>query len=72
MARVHRAGGVQKFTSGPGNIAEEFLDKWVKAGRGDQAAILFGDQTITFEQLMKMANKVANVLKSWVWNPRIG
>jgi 2-aminobenzoate-CoA ligase len=51
------------LVSGPLNIAEEFLDKHVKAGRGAEAAILFGDKTITFEQLMKTANKVANVLK---------
>ncbi len=52
------------LVAGPVNIAEEFLDKHVKAGLGKQAAILFGDKTITYEELMKMANKVANILKS--------
>ncbi|HAY21094.1 MAG TPA: AMP-dependent synthetase [Desulfobacterales bacterium] len=53
----------KSLVAGPVNIAEEFLDKWVKAGRGNEPAILFGDQKITFEQLMKTANKVANALK---------
>ena len=46
------------------NIAEEFLDKHVKEGRGDYAAILFGDQKITYKELLAQANKFANVLKS--------
>lgn len=46
------------------NIAEEFLDKHVKAGRGDYPAILFGDQKVTYKELLAQANKFANVLKS--------
>jgi 2-aminobenzoate-CoA ligase len=45
------------------NIAEEFLDKHVKEGRGDNAAILFGDQKVTYKELLAQANKFANVLK---------
>jgi 2-aminobenzoate-CoA ligase len=45
------------------NIAEEFLDKHVKAGRGDYPAILFGDQKVTYKELLAQANKFANVLK---------
>ncbi|MGA8573151.1 MAG: class I adenylate-forming enzyme family protein [Desulfobaccales bacterium] len=52
----------KKYHSGQWNIAEEFLDRHVKEGRGDQAAILFGDQKITFKELVAMANKFANVL----------
>src|SRR4030065_2372370 len=52
----------KQFTSGQWNIAEEFLDKHVNEGRGDQVAILFGDQKITFKELLAMANKFANVL----------
>lgn len=52
----------KKYTSGQWNIAEEFLDRHVKEGRGDQAAILFGDQKISFKELLAMANKFANVL----------
>src|SRR4030042_5833231 len=46
--------------SGQWNIAEEFLDKHVK---GDNVAILFGDQKITYKELLAQANKFANVLK---------
>ena len=53
----------KKFTSGQWNIGEEFLDKHVKEGRGDQVAILFGDQKITYKELLAMSNKFANVLK---------
>jgi 2-aminobenzoate-CoA ligase len=52
----------KQFASGQWNIAEEFLDKHVKAGRGDQVAILFGDQKITYKELLAMSNKFANVL----------
>ena len=52
----------KQYASGQWNIAEEFLDKHVKEGRGDQAAILFGDQKTTYKELLAMANKFANVL----------
>jgi 2-aminobenzoate-CoA ligase len=53
----------QELTARPVNIAEEFLDKHVQAGRGDNVAILFGDQKITYKELLAQANKFANVLK---------
>ncbi|MGQ9688704.1 MAG: acyl-CoA synthetase [Desulfobaccales bacterium] len=46
------------------NLAEFLLDRHVKEGRGDKPAILFGDTTITYKELLAMANKFANVLKS--------
>jgi len=52
----------KQFASGQWNIAEEFLDKHVQAGRGDNVAILFGDQKITYKELLAMSNKFANVL----------
>jgi 2-aminobenzoate-CoA ligase len=52
----------KQYATGQWNIAEEFLDKHVKAGQGDQAAVLFGDQKITYKELLAMANKFANVL----------
>jgi 2-aminobenzoate-CoA ligase len=52
----------KQYTTGQWNIAEEFLDKHVKEGRGDNVAILFGDQKITYKELLAMANKFANVL----------
>src|SRR5512143_2283549 len=50
----------KQYATGKWNIAEEFLDKHVK---DDNVAILFGDQKITYKELMVMANKFANVLK---------
>ncbi|MFH1596840.1 MAG: acyl-CoA synthetase [Pseudomonadota bacterium] len=52
----------KQFASGQWNIAEEFLDKHVEAGRGDQVAVLFGDQKVTYKELLAMSNKFANVL----------
>ena len=51
------------------NIAYEAIDRHVKNGRGDKAAILWegkdGEQeTYTFEDLARMSNKWANVLRS--------
>ena len=53
----------KQYASGQWNIAEEFLDKHVKEGRGDNVAIFFGDQKISYKELLAMANKFANVLK---------
>ena len=46
------------------NLAEFLLDRHVKEGRGDNVAILFGDTKTTYNELLAMANKFANVLKS--------
>jgi 2-aminobenzoate-CoA ligase len=46
------------------NLAEFLLDRHVKEGRGDNVAIYFGDTKTTYKELLAMANKVANVLKS--------
>jgi 2-aminobenzoate-CoA ligase len=54
----------KQYASGQWNIAEEFLDKHVKEGRGDNAAVKFGDQEITYKELLAMSNKFANVLTS--------
>lgn len=52
----------KQYATGKWNIAEEFLDKHVKEGRGDNVAIYFGDQKISYKELLAMANKFANVL----------
>ncbi|MBU4231671.1 MAG: AMP-binding protein, partial [Proteobacteria bacterium] len=52
----------KQYASGSWNIAEEFLDKHVKEGRGDNIAVYFGDQKITYKEMLVMANKFANVL----------
>jgi 2-aminobenzoate-CoA ligase len=46
------------------NLGEFLLDRHVKEGKGDNVAILFGDQKVTYKELMVTANKFANVLKS--------
>ncbi|OGP72186.1 MAG: AMP-dependent synthetase [Deltaproteobacteria bacterium RBG_13_58_19] len=45
------------------NLAEFLLDRHVKEGRGDNVAILFADQKVTYKELLATANKFANVLK---------
>ena len=45
------------------NLADFLLDRHVREGRGDNAAIKFMDQTITYVQLQGMANKFGNALK---------
>src|SRR3974377_1605877 len=45
------------------NLADFFLDRHGREGRGDNAAILFGDTKLTYKEVVAMANKVANVLK---------
>lgn len=45
------------------NPTEELLEKHVAAGRGEQAAILFEDQRITYAQLLGQANKLGNALR---------
>jgi len=46
------------------NLADFLLDRHVREGRGDNVAILFGDSKMTYKELLAMANKFANVLKS--------
>ena len=44
------------------NAAEYFVDRNVREGRGEKAAILYEDQEITYNLLMENVNRVANVL----------
>jgi 2-aminobenzoate-CoA ligase len=45
------------------NLADFFLDRHVREGRGGNAAIKFMDKTITYAQLQQMVNKFGNALK---------
>jgi 2-aminobenzoate-CoA ligase len=45
------------------NLADFLLDRHVREGRGDNAAIKFMDKTITYAQLQQMVNKFGNALK---------
>ena len=33
------------------NIAEEVLDRWIHEGHGDQVAVLYQDQKITYRKI---------------------
>ena len=46
------------------NVATQLVDRHVKAGRGDNVAIRFGDQEITYEELQTRVNRVGNALVS--------
>lgn len=46
------------------NVAETFVDENVRMGKGQKAAILFEDQTITYNELQSIVNKFGNALKS--------
>jgi len=45
------------------NLADFLLDRHVREGRGDNAAIKFMDQTVSYAQLQEMVNKFGNSLK---------
>lgn len=45
------------------NLADFMLDRHVREGRGDNAAVKFMDQTVTYAKLQEMANKFGNSLK---------
>ena len=44
------------------NAAEELVDKNVEAGRGDNVAIYFEDEAITYDELERRVNKLGNAL----------
>jgi 2-aminobenzoate-CoA ligase len=45
------------------NLADYMLDRHVREGRGDNAAIKFMDKTVTYAQLQQQVNKFGNALK---------
>lgn len=44
------------------NAAAEILDKQVAAGYADKPALMFGDETWTYAELLERTNRIANVL----------
>ena len=42
------------------NLADFFLDRHVREGKGDNPAIKFMDKTITYAQLQQQVNKFGN------------
>ena len=49
--------------AGPINAADQILGPTLSAGRHDDAAILFGDATVSFGELEQRSNRVANALE---------
>src|SRR5437016_1633334 len=45
------------------NVDAELLDRHVTAGRGDAAAILFDDRSISYSDLQRWTNRIGNVLR---------
>jgi len=45
------------------NLAEEILDRNIKEGRGRKVAIYFEDRRVTYRDLYRLSNKIANFLK---------
>jgi 2-aminobenzoate-CoA ligase len=45
------------------NLADFLLDRHIREGRGDNPAIKFMDQTVSYAQLQEMVNKFGNALK---------
>lgn len=56
----------QEFADTPDelNLADFLLDRHVREGRGDNPAIKFMAQTVTYAQLQEMVNKFGNSLKN--------
>ena len=44
------------------NVATELVDRHVAEGRGDNAVIHFGDETITYAELQEQVNRLGNAL----------
>lgn len=46
------------------NLAEEILDRNIKEGRGRKVAVYFEDKRVTYRDLYRLSNKIANFLRS--------
>lgn len=46
------------------NIAEEILDKNIKEGRARKVAVYFQDMRVTYRDLYRLSNKIANYLQN--------
>jgi 2-aminobenzoate-CoA ligase len=45
------------------NVVDELVDRHVREGRGNNAAIRFGDREITYAELQEQVNRLGNALK---------
>ncbi|WP_202319800.1 acyl-CoA synthetase [Archaeoglobus neptunius] len=46
------------------NLAEEILDRNIKEGRGRKVAVYFEDRRVTYRDIYRMSNRIANFLRS--------
>lgn len=46
------------------NAASVFVDENVQKGRGDNTAIYYGDETLTYQDVAEMVNRMGNALKN--------
>src|SRR4029077_1156745 len=46
------------------NVADYLVDRHVREGRGGRAALLSGDESITYAQVAERSNRLANGLRS--------
>lgn len=46
------------------NLADHFLDRHIREGRGDKTAIISGDRRLTYFQIVEQVNRVGNGLLS--------
>ncbi|HKJ58470.1 MAG TPA: AMP-binding protein, partial [Halobacteriales archaeon] len=44
------------------NVADELVDRHLREGRGDNVAIKFGDERITYAELAERVNRAGNAL----------
>src|SRR6059058_6101176 len=47
------------------NIADYLVDGHIREGRGGRAAILCGDESVTYAQVADRSSRLANGLRSW-------
>ncbi len=45
------------------NVTQYFVDRHLDEGRGDQVAVLYGEQKFTYQQLSEQVNRAANALR---------
>lgn len=46
------------------NAASVFVDENIQEGRGDNVALFYGDETLTYQDVSEMVNKTGNALKN--------
>jgi benzoate-CoA ligase len=47
------------------NAAEYFVDRHLEEGHGDQVAVLYGEEQLTYRQISELVNRAANALRQY-------